>query len=143
MSNIDTVKAGQAAWCAGDWDTLAALLTDDFVFSGPVPQPLNKAMFISLGKAILSAIPDWDFHARDFREEGDKVYATDAITGTHTGTLAAIPGVPPVPATGKSIKATEGQEIYTFRGNLVSQFEVQAPGGGLAEIYAQVGAPLA
>ena len=143
MSNIDLVKAQQAAWRARDWDTVAAMLTEDFVFSGPVPQPVNKEAFIGLGKALLAAIPDWDFHTRDFREEGDKVYATDAITGTHTGTLAVIPGVPPVAATGKSIKATEGHETFTFRGNLVSQFEVQAPGGGVAEIYAQVGAPLA
>jgi predicted ester cyclase len=142
MSNIDAVKAQQAAWRAGDWDAVAAMLTDDFVFSGPVPQPLNKAAFIGLGKAILAAIPDWDFHMHDFREEGDTVYATDAITGTHTGTLAVIPGVPPVAATGKSIKLTESQQIYTFRGNLVSHFEVQAPGGGVAEVYAQVGAPL-
>jgi predicted ester cyclase len=142
MSNIDAVKAQQAAWRAGDWDAVAAMLTDDFVFSGPVPQPLNKAAFIGLGKAILAAIPDWDFHMHDFREEGDTVYATDAITGTHTGTLAVIPGVPPIAATGKSIKLTESQQIYTFRGNLVSHFEVQAPGGGVAEVYAQVGAPL-
>jgi predicted ester cyclase len=142
MSNIDTVKAQQAAWRAGDWDTVAAMLTDDFVFSGPLPQPVNKEAFIGLGKAILAAIPDWDFHTRDFREEGDKVFATDAITGIHTGTLAVIPGVPPVAATGKRISLTESQEIYTFRGNLISRFEVQAPGGGVAEVYAQVGAPL-
>jgi predicted ester cyclase len=142
MSNIDAVKAQWAAWRAGDWDAVAASLTDDFVFSGPVPQPLNKAAFIGLSQAILAAFPDWDFHLHDFREEGDAVYATDAITGTHTGTLAVIPGVPPVAATGKSIKLTESQQIFTFRGNLVSQLEVQAPGGGVAEVYAQVGAPL-
>jgi predicted ester cyclase len=141
MGNIDTVKAGQAAWCASDWDALAALLTDDFVFSGPVPQPLNKEAFLGLAKALLTAIPDWDFHAHDFREEGDKVYLTDGVTGTHTGTLAVIPGVPPVAATGKSIKLSEGHQTYTFRGNLVSNFEVQTS-GGVPEIYAQVGAPL-
>jgi predicted ester cyclase len=141
MSNIDTVKAGQAAWCASNWDALAASLTDDFVFSGPVPQPLNKEAFLGLAKALLTAIPDWDFHARDFREEGDKVYLTDEITGTHTGTLAVVPGVPPVAATGKSIKLSEGHQTYTFRGNLVSNFEVQTS-GGVPEIYAQVGAPL-
>jgi predicted ester cyclase len=108
-----------------------------------VPQPLSKDAFIGLSKAIRTAIPDWDFHLRDFREEGDTVYATDAITGTHTATLAAIPGVPLVAATGKSIKLTESQQIYTFRGDLISRFEVQAPGGGLAEVYAQVDAPLA
>ncbi|HLY32749.1 MAG TPA: hypothetical protein VKQ36_17125, partial [Ktedonobacterales bacterium] len=92
--------------------------------------------------ALLTAIPDWNLNAHDFREEGDKVYVTDGITGTHTGVLAAVPGVPPVPPTGKSIHLTPSAEVYTIRGNQVSRLEITSPAGGVVEIYAQVGAPL-
>jgi predicted ester cyclase len=143
MSNIDIAQAGMAAWCKGDTATLGSLLTDDFTLSGPTPQPLNKAAFLGLCGALIAAFPDWNFNATDFREEGDTVYATFHITGTHTGTLAAIPGVPPVPATGKAVSLAADQAVYTMRGGLASQQNITTgPGGGVAGLYAQVGAPL-
>lgn len=143
MSNIDLVKQGLDAWCRGDTAALSALATDDFMLSGPTPQPLDKSAFLGLHRALISAIPDWAFNATDWREEGDKVYATFHITGTHTGTLAAIPGVPPVPATGKSIKLGADQAVYTIRGGQIGQQNITvAPDSGVAGIYTQVGAPL-
>lgn len=143
MSNIDLLQQGLDAFSRGDTATLSALLTDDYTFSGPTPQPLDKAAFLGLNRALISAIPDWTFTASDFREEGDKVYVNLVITGTHTGALAAIPGVPPVPATGKRVSVGPDQAIFTVRGGQISQQVVNvSPNSGVAGIYAQVGAPL-
>ena len=143
MSNTDLVKQGLDAWSNADWATLSTLITDDFTLTGPVPQPLDKNAFMGLGRALLTAFPDWSFNATDFREEGDKVYLTNAISGTHNGTLAAIPGVPPVPATGKHVAVAPEKAVYTVRGDKVSQISITpAPGGGVAALYAAVGAPL-
>ena len=143
MSAIDNVRKGLEAWERGDSTTLAGLLTDDFTLSGPMPQPLNKEQFLALGRALHTAIPDWKFNASDFREEGDQVRVTVAITGTHTGVLAAIPGVPAVPPTGKSIHLPTEHLTYTMRGELAAaQIVGSVPGGGVPGLYAQVGAPL-
>lgn len=143
MSNSDLLKQGLDAFSRGDTATLSSLLTDDYTFSGPTPQPLDKAAFLGLHRALIAAVPDWTFTATDIREDGDKVYANLAISGTHTGTLAAIPGVPPVPATGKSISLPADPAVFTYRGNQCCQQVVTvSSGGGVAGLYAQVGAPL-
>jgi ketosteroid isomerase-like protein len=143
MSNTDIVKAGMAAWCSGDWATLSALAADDFTLIGVTPQPLDKNAFIGLGHALVSAFPDWNFNADNFSENGDQVSLKTRITGTHTGTLAAIPGVPPVPATGKHVETGQEIQTYTLRDGKISQLNIQIePGGGVAGMYAQVGAPL-
>lgn len=143
MSAIDTVQAAQAAFESDDHTTLASLLTEDFMFSGPVPRPLGKAEFLGLARALKAALPDWAFHARDFHSDGDQVTFTVQITGTHSGILAVIPGVPPVPPTGKSIQLPAEQLMMTVRGNQISRYVVElTPGGGVPGIYAQVGAPL-
>lgn len=143
MSNIDVVKAGQAAWSGSDWVTLNSLVTDDFTLNGVTPQPLDKNTFIGLGHALLAAFPDWSFNASDFREEGDTVTLTTHITGTHTGTLAAIPGAPPVPATGKQVAVPAEQHVYTMRDGKLYSLQVNSPpDGGIPALYAQVGAPL-
>jgi predicted ester cyclase len=143
MSAIDTVQAAIPALESGDPLTIASLLTEDFTFSGPVPQPLGKAEFLRLAQTLKAAIPDWAFHASDFQAAGDQVQFTVQITGTHTGTLAAIPGVPPVPPTGKSIQLPAERQRVTVRGQQISRYDVEpTPGGGVPGIYAQVGAPL-
>src|SRR5664279_5596059 len=103
MSGIDTVQAALTAYGAGDAQALAALLTDDMTLSGPVPQPLDKQGFVGLAVASHAAFPDWNFNGHDWQETGDTVSGVIAISGTHTGTLAIIPGVPPVAPTGKHV----------------------------------------
>jgi predicted ester cyclase len=143
MSNTDVVKAGHAAWSGSDWATMSSLLTDDFTLSGVTPQPLDKSAFLGLGHALLTAFPDWSFNASDYREEGDNVSLTTHVTGTHTGTLAAIPGAPSVPATGKQVALPAEQHVYTLRNGKLSSLKITtSPGGGVPSFYAQVGAPL-
>ncbi len=143
MSNTDVVKAGMAAWSGSDWATMSSLVADDFTLIGATPQPLDKSAFLGLGRALLAAFPDWSFNASDYREEGDNVSLTTHITGTHTGTLAAIPGAPQVPATGKQVALPAEQHVYTMRDGKVTSLKITTrPDGGVGALYAQVGAPL-
>jgi ketosteroid isomerase-like protein len=66
MNDIDVVKAGLAASESGDPKKMAEYLSDDMVFAGPVPQPVGKQEFIGLMSALVAAMPDWRFNARDF-----------------------------------------------------------------------------
>jgi SnoaL-like domain len=143
MSNIDFVKRGLQAFCAGDAATLDQMTTDDFVFSGPTPQPLGKAEFLGLCQANHTAFSDFDFNSSDFHEDDDVVTVNTAITATHSGPLALIPGVPAVPATGKRIQIPEERHTYSIRGGKLARLAVASPpGGGIPAAYAQVGSPL-
>jgi ketosteroid isomerase-like protein len=139
MSNSDIVHAALDAWSRADWATYSAMLTDDFQFGDP-SRPMDTNAFLGLGRALLTAFPDWTFHSSGMREEGDKAYNTSRITGTHTGTLAVIPGVAPVAATGKRIETSPSQEEFTLRDGKICRLVIT--GDAIADMYAQVGAPL-
>jgi ketosteroid isomerase-like protein len=102
MNKIDTVKAFSEALDARDFNKAASYLADDFVFAGPVPQPIGKQAFIAVQSAFENAFQGWSFNSHDEVEQGEKVVAAVQITGTHTRDLVLpMPGMPPIPATGK------------------------------------------
>ncbi len=57
MSNTEIVKAGMKAWESNDVQTMTELVADDFVLSGPTPQPLGKHEFIGLMQILHAGIP--------------------------------------------------------------------------------------
>jgi predicted ester cyclase len=144
MDAVALVQAAFAATEAGDMAKAGSYMTDDFAFSGPMPQPLGKAEFLALQGALVAALPDWKFNAKDFKVQGNKVTATVQITGTHTATLSPImPGMPPIPATGKKVALPPEPFSVTLRGDKLAAFEVaQTPAGGVPGLLAQIGAPM-
>jgi predicted ester cyclase len=141
MSNTDIAQASLSAWCNSEWDTLSSMLTDDFQFGDP-PDHLDKNGFLAFGRVMLTAFPDYATNESGFREEGDKVYCTEHITGTHTGTLA-VPDLPTVPPTGKRIDLPPDNLIWTIRGGQISHLAITfPPDGGMPALYAQLGVPL-
>jgi steroid delta-isomerase-like uncharacterized protein len=142
MSNTDFVKAGMKAWEANDEQTLSALLADDFVLSGPVPQPLGKQEFIGFMHAMLTSMPDFAFNVSSFEEDGDKVIARSHITGTHTGVLA-LPGLPPIDPTGKKVVMPEEIQVYTIKDGKLQSLTTDARlDAGVPAMLAQLGVAL-
>ena len=84
MSSIDVTKAFMDAVENGDIDAAAALLADDFVFSGPVPEPIGKEMFVGMTRINAVAFPDWKYNYDEstFAVNGDVVTASVAITAS-------------------------------------------------------------
>jgi predicted ester cyclase len=142
MSNLEIVQSGMKAWEADDANTLSPLIAEDFVLSGPTPQPLGKAEFISFMHIMLAALPDFAFNISRFEENGDSVIAYSHITGTHTGTLA-LPGLPVIPATGKKIALPQEKQTYTIKdGKLQSLVTDARPDAGIPGMLAQLGIAL-
>lgn len=142
MSNIDFVQAGMKAWEANDADALTPMVAEDFTMTGPTPQPLGKAEFIGFMHILLAALPDFAFNVSRFEENGDTVVAYSHIKGTHKGTLA-LPGLPPIPATGKKVALPEEVQTYTVRnGKLQSLVTDARPDAGVAGLLSQLGVPL-
>jgi predicted ester cyclase len=144
MSGIDTVKAALAAAEAGDFAKVSAMITEDMQFAGPVPSPVGKKEFIGIQSAMIAGIPDWKFNAADFKEDGDKVKATLQITGTQTKELRPpIPGVQPIPASGKHVSLPKEPATFTIRDGKISRLETAGtPGAGVMGVLAQLGVPV-
>jgi predicted ester cyclase len=139
MSNTEFVQAGMKAWEANDADTLSPLVAEDFTMTGPTPQPLGKAEFIGFMHILLAAFPDFAFNVSHYEENGETVVALSHITGTHTGTLA-LPGLPPIPATGKKVALPQEVQTYTVRnGKLQSLVTDARPDAGVPGILSQLG----
>ena len=102
MNNTEIVKTVLKAWESNDVQTLTELVADDFVLSGPTPQPLGKQEFIGLMQILHGGMSDFAFNVSSYEEHGDDVIAKAHINATHTGVLA-LPGIPPIPATGKRL----------------------------------------
>jgi len=144
MSAIDIVKAGLAAIEAVDFEKLDSLVADDFVFAGPVAEPLGKREYMGLQAALVTAMPDWKFNAADFKENGDVVTVTLQVTGTQTGELSLpVPGVPKLPGSDKKVSLPGEPGTFTVKdGKLVRLDIASTPGGGLLGILAQLSVPM-
>jgi len=142
VSNIALVQSGLKAWEANDAAALSPLVAEDFVLTGPTPQPLGKAEFIDFMHILLTAFPDFAFNISRFEENGDTVVAYSHITGTHMGTLA-LPGLPPVAATGKKIAMPEEVQTYTIKNGRLQSLATDArPDAGVAGLLTQLGVSL-
>ena len=145
MSKLDVVKDIFGAVEQGDPARAGQYMTEDFQFSGPVPEPVEKQQYIGLLTAMRKASPDWSFNLSDIHEHGDLVHATIQITGTQTEELDLTPmGFPRVPATGKAISLPAEHPALTFTSDdKVSKIHVDVTeGGGVLAILRQIGAPL-
>lgn len=142
MSNTELVQNTMKAWEANNAEKLSSLVGDDFVMKGPTPQPLGKAEFIGFMHILLAAFPDFAFNISHFEENGDTVNAYSHITGTHTGALA-LPGVPPIAATGKKIALPQEVQTYTIKNDKLQSLVTDArPDAGVPGILAQLGVML-
>jgi predicted ester cyclase len=141
MQATAVVQSYLAAWESQDFDTMNKLLADNFQVVGAVPHPLDKRWVIADTKARWAAFPDWKFNAQIVREQGDIVTIITHVTATHTGTLIPpIPGMLPIPPTGKTIRQPQETTILTIRNNQLVEWKIEpVPGGGYPGILKQLG----
>jgi hypothetical protein len=125
---------------SGKRDEAGALLSENFMFSGPVPEPVDKKDFLEMHFALLKAIPDWSFNEHDIQEQGNQVKLKVKISGTHTKELNLPSLGIKSAATNKRISLPEEKCELTFEGDKISNFSVEkVTGGGLMGILSQLG----
>ena len=126
---------------AKDTIEAAKYLSTDFMFSGPVPEPINGQDWLAMQQTLSIAFPDWKFNATDLEEENGEVRGVVQITGTHKGELdLSIIGMPKVPATGKSIKLPhEKITLGVSDGKITSLASAATEGAGVMGILSQLG----
>ena len=58
MNKRETVQALVDSVQQGDFEAVKSMLADDFRFSGPVPEPLNKESWLGMSSSLKTAFPD-------------------------------------------------------------------------------------
>jgi predicted ester cyclase len=140
MNKRETVQALLDVVQKADFENAKSMLADDFQFSGPVPEPINKDAWLGMSSSLKTAFPDLDYHFRVIGTEGDIVRATSHLSGTHSGSFdlsGMNMGV--IPATGKTFAATLEKTRITVKDNKITAWVAEpTQGAGLAAILKQL-----
>lgn len=123
-----------------DVGKVAGLLSDDFAFVNSV-EPMDRDDFLRFMQALLAGFPDYRFNHSDSRVNGNVVTVKLRMTGTHTRTLALpMPGLKPVPATGKKVVLPEQSFAYTVRNGRITTITPEPiPHAGIIGLLEQIG----
>jgi predicted ester cyclase len=110
----------------GDLEVVESMLADDFQFSGPVPEPINKEAWLRMSSSLKTAFPDLDYHFRVIGTQGDVVRTTSQLSGTHSGSFDLTGmnmGV--FPATNKTFVTTREKIKITVKENKITAWVVE------------------
>jgi hypothetical protein len=140
----EVTKAWIDAMERHDFAAADALVADEAVFAGPVPEPFPKDAFMGLHQALIAAMPDWSFDAQDFRDDGDRAHFSVAVGGTFTEELH-LPalGVEHVAPNGKAGRNLREPVTATIRDGKVVRIDVEpVEGAGVPGLLRTVGVEL-
>jgi hypothetical protein len=140
-SKIELVKDLFSHIEYGNMDMVTECLSDDFMFSGPTQDPVDKKQFVELHSALRSALPDWSFNPVNVEEHDNVVTLKVHITGTHLREMN-IPslGIFSAPPSYKHISLPEEKVEVGFDGDLISSLNIEkVPSGGMQGILSQLG----
>jgi len=141
MNELELVKKLFGFIEAKDRTSALELLSDDFTFSGPVPEPISGPEWIGMHGKLSAAFPDWAFNMADFRADGGIMRCTAQISGTHKGEWdLSDMGLPNVPATGKEILLPRDESELRVEDGKVKYFKTKPnPESGVSGILKQLG----
>lgn len=141
MDAADIVGATMDALQAGDLDTVYSFLAPGFVFSGPVPQPVNADQWLDMSAILQAAFPDLNYNFSIEDVEGDTVHISAALSGTHTGDLdLRMMGIGMIPPSGRSFAIPRDYGVATVRSGKIISWEIgSTPETGIRGILSQLG----
>ena len=141
MNTEEIAEAYAEAFNAGDLDTLADYLSDDYQFSGPVPEPLGRYQFLGLIDLMWNAFPDLRFNTRLVGINRNVAHFTNQLAGTHTGDLdLSFVGMGVIPPTGRSFSMAREDGELVIEGDYIVATNIEpTAGAGLMAILHQLG----
>ena len=141
MNKREIVQSLMDSIQKGDFVNAKSMLADDFQFSGPIPEPINREAWLGMSASLKTAFPNLDYHFNVIGAEGDVVKTTSQLSGTHTGSFDLTNmnmGV--IPATDKDFSAKVEKTKITVKDNKVTSWAVEpTDGAGLNAILDQLG----
>lgn len=141
MNKRETVQALLDSVQKGEFELAKSMLSDDFQFSGPVPEPINKETWLEMSINLKAAFPDLDYHFKMIGADGDVVRSTTQLSGTQTGTLdLANLNMGTTLATDKPVSVKLAKTRITIKKDKITLWEVEpTDGADLKAILGQLG----
>jgi len=141
MDPKQTTQSLMHAIQKADFEKARSLLTDDFVFSGPIPKPANSAEWLGVSKSLKAAFPDLDYQFKIDSVNGNVVNITAQLKGTHKGDLdLSAMGMGVIPPTNKSFVAAQEHGRVTVQGDKIKSLANEpTEGAGMMAILDQLG----
>ena len=140
MNKRETVQTLMDSIQKGDFENAKSMLADNFQFSGPIPEPIDREAWLGMSASLKTAFPDLDYHFKVIGADGDVVKTTSQLSGTHSGSFDLTDmdmGV--LPATGKTFVAAREKTKVTLKENKVTSWAVEPTNGaGLMAILVQL-----
>ena len=128
----------------GNFEKVKSLLSDDFQFSGPIPEPVNREAWLGMSSSLKTAFPDLDYRFKVIGADDDVVKTTAQLSGTHSGSFDLTNmnmGV--IPATHKAFSVKLEKAKITVKENKITSWAVEpTQGAGLNAILDQLGVKL-
>ncbi|MFQ6675741.1 MAG: nuclear transport factor 2 family protein [Fidelibacterota bacterium] len=127
---------------AGRYEDAESLMSDDFTFIGPVPEPISGGEWLDLHRRMKEALPDFSFNLSALEEAEGRVRTTIQITGTHLNDLdLSNLGIPIIKATGRTVQLPVEHPEFTVEGGKATSLLVRdvGPDGGVSGILRQLG----
>lgn len=141
MNKREIVQSLMDSIQTGNFESARTMLADNFVFSGPVPEPINAEAWLGMSVNMKTAFPDLDYRFKVIGTDGDVVRSTTQLSGTHSGSLDLTNmhmGV--IPATNKAFSAKTEKTRITVKGDKITSWAVEhTEGAGLKAILGQLG----
>src|SRR5690349_16026031 len=141
MNQRETVQNLMDSIQKGDFKNAKTLLSDDFQFSGPIPEPINREAWLAMSAVLKTAFPDLDYRFKVIGADDDIVKTTSQLSGTHRGSFDLTNmkmGV--IPATNKTFDAKLEKTKITVKENKITSWAVEpTEGAGLKAILGQLG----
>ena len=125
----------------GDYSKARSYLSNDFQFSGPVPDPMNGDAWIGMLTTLKNASPNIQYHFQVESMNGDTATIGSKLEGTQSAPLD-LTGVKMgvIPATNKSWSAAQEHGKVTVKGDKITSWAIQpTEGAGLMAILGQLG----
>ncbi|MBL8103532.1 MAG: ester cyclase [Anaerolineales bacterium] len=141
MNKRETVQALMDSVQKGEFELAKSMLADDFQFSGPVSEPIDKEAWLEMSINLKTAFPDLDYHFKMIGTEGDVVRLTTQLSGTHTGALNLVNmKMGMTPATNKPVSAKMAKTRITIKKDKITLWAVEPTyGADLTAILGQLG----
>ena len=140
MNKREIVQSLMDSIQKGDFVHAKTMLADNFQFSGPIPEPIDREAWLGMSASLKTAFPNLDYHFNVIGAQGDIVKTTSQLIGTHTDSFdltAMNMGV--IPATDKDFSVKVEKTKVTVKDNKVTSWAVErTDGAGLSAILDQL-----
>jgi predicted ester cyclase len=126
---------------AHDVPKIAGTVSEDLAFISAT-RTLTKPEFVQMLTALYTGFPDWHYDHDAPEWKGDRLAVKWRQSGTHNGVFA-MPGLDPVPPTGRKVRIPEHYFFYDVAGDKIVCIQPEVvPGGAPRGILEQIGVKL-